>query len=687
MAEKPGTTEESSEIAPPRLIAWEVTRHCLLNCKHCRAASRHAPDPGELSTDECFGLLENIASFARPVIILTGGEPMLRSDVYDIARHACGLGLRVVMAPCGMLLNEETVAKIKQSGIALISLSIDGATAQTHDAFRGFAGAFDACLNGIEAAKRGGLDFQINTTISKHNLAELPAIFELAVGLGASVFNPFLLVPTGRGRELAHQELSAEGYERALRWLAEREADSPIPIRVTCAPHYQRILRQLGWAAEDGRGPRGCLGGKTFAFISHRGKVQICGFLDVECGDLRREGLDFGVIWRNSEVLRQVRDVDSYHGRCGYCEYRKVCGGCRARAYATTGDYLGEEPYCIHQPARPARAGQGEAEREPDERERRILSRIQADFPIVEGPFDALAGELGLGAHDLIAAIALLKADGFVRRLGAVFDSRRLGYTSTLVAARVPADRLDEVVALVNALPGVTHHYGRDHEFNIWFTLTARSEDELERTLEDLRERTAMADLHSLPALTTYKIRVHFDMVGGASSVKAPEPPAETPIGLDEDRKALVRLLQGDLPLVSEPFAELAGRLGRPVGELLAEIADLLDRGAIRRFGAVVNHRRLGYRANGMAVFRVPAGQVDGVGRALAAFGRVSHCYRRAQAPGWPYNLFAMVHGRRHEEVRRFVQGVAARHGLEDYDILFSTAEYKKTSMRYFEES
>ncbi|MCK4374383.1 MAG: Lrp/AsnC family transcriptional regulator [Candidatus Brocadiae bacterium] len=176
-------------------------------------------------------------------------------------------------------------------------------------------------------------------------------------------------------------------------------------------------------------------------------------------------------------------------------------------------------------------------------------------------------------------------------------------------------------------------------------------------------------------------------MVGGASSVKAPEPPAETPIGLDEDRKALVRLLQGDLPLVSEPFAELAGRLGRPVGELLAEIADLLDRGAIRRFGAVVNHRRLGYRANGMAVFRVPAGQVDGVGRALAAFGRVSHCYRRAQAPGWPYNLFAMVHGRRHEEVRRFVQGVAARHGLEDYDILFSTAEYKKTSMRYFEES
>ena len=289
----------------PRLIAWEVTRSCPLACKHCRAAARAEPYEGELTTRECFTLLDNIASFARPIIILTGGEPMLRPDVYDIASRAASLGLPVVMAPCGAMLDDDSVGRILQSGVRRISISLDGPHAESHDAFRGVAGAFDSAIRGVEAARRGGLDFQINTTITTHNVGELPAILDLAVRLGASAFNPFLLVPTGRGRDLADQEISPAQYERTLTWLASQQGRDDILLRVTCAPHYQRILRQQG-VAPAGRAVKGCMGGQSFAFISHVGKVQICGFLDVECGDVRAGNYDFRRIWETSEVFLQA---------------------------------------------------------------------------------------------------------------------------------------------------------------------------------------------------------------------------------------------------------------------------------------------------------------------------------------------------------------------------------------------
>jgi len=402
-------TENHGQPDPflPRLVAWEVTRSCPLACRHCRAAAQPGPYPGELSTDEGRRLLENIASFARPTIILTGGEPMLRPDVYDLADHARRLGLPVVMAPCGKFVDDAAVARMKAAGIRCISISIDGSAAAAHDAFRGFPGAFDFALRAAGAARRGGLEFQVNTTVARHNLAELPAILDLAVRLGASVFNPFLLVPAGRGRELAGQEIPPDQYERTLRWLADQEGRPDIRVRVTCAPHYARILHQrgllgapligargtaglsgrgrsgpgpttAGQAGPAGRragratpparearagqapasrephaGAKGCLGGRAFAFISHVGKVQICGFLEVECGDLRRQDFDFRRIWQTSGVFLSLRDADRYKGKCGRCEYRRVCGGCRARAFAFTGDYLAEEPFCVYQPRGP----------------------------------------------------------------------------------------------------------------------------------------------------------------------------------------------------------------------------------------------------------------------------------------------------------------------------------------------
>jgi heme b synthase len=352
----------------PHLIAWEVTRTCPLACKHCRAAAQPTPYPGELTTDEGKRLLDNIASFARPTMILTGGEPMLRPDIYELAGYAHRLGLPVVMAPCGMYVTAESVTRMRKGGISCISISLDGATAAPHDAFRGVPGAFDAALRAIETARQGGMAFQINTTVTRENAGELPALLELAARLRAAAFNPFLLVPTGRGKELAGEELSAEEYEETLRWLAEQSDRKDIHIRVTCAPHYTRILRQHRKATgcdaaaaralppheHPGEAPaaKGCLGGKTFAFISHVGKVQICGFMDIICGDLREGDFDFRNIWEHSEVFRKVRDPQAYRGKCGACEYRRICGGCRARAFAVTGDYLAEEPFCAYQPSR-----------------------------------------------------------------------------------------------------------------------------------------------------------------------------------------------------------------------------------------------------------------------------------------------------------------------------------------------
>jgi heme b synthase len=682
----------------PRLIAWEVTRSCLLNCKHCRAAARQGAYSGELTFAECRALLDNIASFSRPTIILTGGEPMLRADIYEIAGYAHGLGLPAVMAPCGPLLNDESVAKILRAGIRRISLSLDGATAASHDEFRGIPGAFESVLRGIEAARRGGLEFQINTTVSRHNLAELPAILDLAIRLRAALFNPFLLVPTGRGSELRDQELSSEQYEQVLQWLAAQSKRPDMPIRVTCAPHYQRILRQMpGAAAPDARAPGGCLGGKAFAFISHRGRVQICGFLDLEAGDLRRENFDFAKIWRTSPLFAAVRDVDSYRGRCGCCEFRKLCGGCRARAHAVTGDYLAEEPFCAHQPHALKRVRAKPFGREPFDRLRaerldpldeKILAAIQADFPLVERPFEALAARLGVGAEELIARVRRMRSEGFIRRLGAVFDTRRLGYVSTLVAARIPPERLAEVAAAVSEVPAVTHNYGRRHSYNLWFTLTAESEAEIERILADLRARTGIVEFHSLPAMAMYKIQATFR--AGDERPHSPPPRAETStdaVALTDDQKRLARLAAGDFPIVQEPFAELASQAGISAQNLLEQLRAWRAAGAIRRFGAVVAHRRLGYSANGMAVFQVPEERVDAAGKRLAEYEEISHCYRRPRLSDWPYDLFAMVHGRSEAEVRAFVGRAAHDLGLENYDILFSTAEYKKKSFEYFAEA
>ena len=340
-----------------RLVAWEVTRQCNLSCLHCRASAESGPYADELSTAEGLLLLDQIREVGQPVVILTGGEPLLRPDIYELARYGHKLGLRMVMAVNGTLLDREKARKLKESGIQRISISMDGATAESHDYFRQVQGAFDGILKGIEAARSVGLEYQINTTVTRHNLHELVQIQEKAIELGAVAHHIFMLVPTGRGRSLTDQTMSAEEYEKALAWMVKRKDEIPLSIKATCAPHYYRILRET--ARQEGKEvsfkthgldavTRGCLGGVGFCFVSHRGQVQPCGYLEVDSGNIRKQS--FREIWESSSVFLALRDQSRYANKCGRCEYFRVCGGCRARAFEATGNYLEEEPLCTFQP-------------------------------------------------------------------------------------------------------------------------------------------------------------------------------------------------------------------------------------------------------------------------------------------------------------------------------------------------
>ena len=342
-----------------RMIAWEVTRSCNLNCKHCRAAARLGPYPGELSTDECLRLIDDIAGVARPVIILTGGEPLLRPDIFDIAAYGTGRGLRMVMATNGTLVDHATAGKMIDAGIQRVSISIDGPDAKSHDDFRGEPGAFEGAMRGISAMKAAGMEFQINTTITSANLRQIKEIHDMALKIGAAAHHIFLLVPTGRGKDLARQAITAADYEETLMWFHQESMTCEIQLKATCAPHYFRIMHQnkpKGVRPVKKAGghfhesTRGCLGGITFCFISHTGQVQPCGYLELDCGNVRKQS--FGQIWDQSDVFCHLRDFGKYEGKCGRCEFIKVCGGCRARAYEETGNYLAEEPLCLYEPRR-----------------------------------------------------------------------------------------------------------------------------------------------------------------------------------------------------------------------------------------------------------------------------------------------------------------------------------------------
>ncbi len=349
--------EERTGIKAPRIIAWEITRSCNLSCAHCRAASEFGHYAGELTLEEIKRVVDDIVTISNPIIILTGGEPLMRPDIWDIVDYCHERGAMPVIGTNATLITDEVAAAMAVHRIPRISVSIDFPTAEGHDAFRGQPGCFDQSVEGIRRAKRHGVGVQINTTVTKRNAHLLEEIHDLAEELGVDAFHIFMLVPTGRGSQLVDEELPPEEYERVLTWAYHRQKTSPLHFKPTDSPHYYRIIRQL--AKAEGRKvtreeygldamTRGCLAGITFGFISHTGDVQPCGYFDMQLGNVREQ--PFSTIWTESKVFNELRDYSLLKGKCGACEYKAVCGGCRARAFALTGDYLAEEPYCAYVP-------------------------------------------------------------------------------------------------------------------------------------------------------------------------------------------------------------------------------------------------------------------------------------------------------------------------------------------------
>lgn len=346
----------NSEPTQPHVIAFEVTRRCRFNCLHCRAQAGDVND--ELTTVQCMKILAAVADFcvpcrtgtkrksgSAPIVILTGGEPMERPDIYELIQHGRKLGLRIVMATCGYLIDEQAVARLKKAGVTALSLSLDGSHAETHDKFRQSPGAFDAVVRAAGLVRNAKMRFQINTTLCKTNIEEVRGIIELAKRLGAYCFNAFILVPTGRAEKMADELLDPIRYDVLLNELLRLKIESTIEVRVTCGPQFTRVCER---AKEKNLVDQvhGCMGGRGFAFISYRGDVQTCGFLDISAGNLVKNRYNFGKIWTKSKFLNEIRDTSAYKGACGECEYLSMCGGCRARAYAITGDYLAGDPIC-----------------------------------------------------------------------------------------------------------------------------------------------------------------------------------------------------------------------------------------------------------------------------------------------------------------------------------------------------
>ena len=343
-----------------------------------------------------------------------------------------------------------------------------------------------------------------------------------------------------------------------------------------------------------------------------------------------------------------------------------------------------------------------------DDLDRALLDRIQRNFPIEPRPFEALARELGTDEATIMNQVRQLQSGGVVRQIGPVFDLHRLGYTSTLCAAKISADAIDNVASHINADPEVTHNYLRDAEFNIWFTLVAPSQERIDEILEEIRKLAGVEDVISLPADRTFKINVHFatgdapvqdinkqeqktgtdTLLGSFKRVSVPafrDPPATITTFSDRDI-ALIRALQAPFPIVEQPWLEIAERAGMTEDEVITSVREWLGSGVIRRFGARVKHHAIGYTANGMSVWDVPADRVEFAGRYIASLPEVSHCYTRPRAPQWPYNLYAMIHGTHEEQVLALARQLAQRLNIQRWEVLFSTRELKKSAPVYFSE-
>ena len=352
-----------------RLLFWESTIKCNLTCAHCRRIETDEAAPEDMSTEQAKGLIDQLAELGEhqgfmPVLVFSGGEPLCRDDIFELIAYALSKCLLLALATNGTLVDQAKAQRIKQAGIHRVSVSLDGTTGESHNKLRQLEGSFEDAIEGIGCLKKAGVPFQINVTLTRHNAHQLDDVFVLAKDLGAVAVHLFMLVPVGCGEEFAKEDmLSSDEYEEMMKRIAMIEVSQDLQVKVTCGPHYERVVKQAGLRKEAQKpdipagghpvgkpvgSSKGCLAGTSVIFVGHRGDVFPCGYLPVNCGNVLKTQLE--KIWLENTDLARMDDTEKLTGKCGICGYRKVCGGCRARAYAATGDYMSEEPFCGYVP-------------------------------------------------------------------------------------------------------------------------------------------------------------------------------------------------------------------------------------------------------------------------------------------------------------------------------------------------
>jgi radical SAM protein len=341
----------------PMLVIWEVTQACDLACVHCRASAQSERHPQELNTEQGYRLLDEIRRFGEPLMVFTGGDPLKRPDLLDLARYSVKIGLRTNVTPSATpLLTAAAIEGFQAAGVSRMAISLDGPDAPSHDDFRGIPGTFDRAMFALRHARDIGLDTQLQTTVTRRNMARLSEMAEIAKEVRTKMWSLFFLIVTGRAAE--GDDLLAPEYEQVFEFMYELSKTAPFGIKTTEAMHYRRYIAQRMRAEhghtenESAKGvafrTAGVSDGKGFVFVSHTGEIFPSGFLPVSGGNVLQDSLTD--VYRNSHLFRTLRDTDQREGKCGICEYKKVCGGSRSRAYAFTGDYLAEDPRCVYQP-------------------------------------------------------------------------------------------------------------------------------------------------------------------------------------------------------------------------------------------------------------------------------------------------------------------------------------------------
>ena len=341
----------------PMLVIWEVTQACDLACVHCRASAQPDRNPHELSTEQGYRLLDEIRRFGEPLMVFTGGDPLKRPDLYDLIRHSVKIGLRTNVTPSATpLLTGEAIEGFKAAGVTRMAISLDGPDAKSHDDFRGIPGTFERAMFALRQARDIGLDTQLQTTVTRRNMARLPEMAEIAKEVRTKMWSLFFLIVTGRALE--NDDLQADEYEKVFEFMYDLSKTAPFGVKTTEAMHYRRYVAQRMKTEhgptenENAKGvawrTAGVSDGKGFVFVSHQGEIYPSGFLPVSGGNVLRDSLT--EVYRNSSLFRTLRDTSQREGKCGICEYQKICGGSRSRAYAFTGDYLAEDPRCVYQP-------------------------------------------------------------------------------------------------------------------------------------------------------------------------------------------------------------------------------------------------------------------------------------------------------------------------------------------------